>query len=133
MLQEEFGIPRLKRSQVVDANKLLDWADFSSYQVRRSFVPRRRRVDGQSVDKESCRDDAGEAQLPPRSHIKMSKSMSAITESEHVDHDAVRRQRFQVRNVHGHMSDSSIQKLLYGDGLALADKTAGISEDERGG
>jgi hypothetical protein len=132
-LQEEFGIPRLKRSGPFGAStQSIDWADFTSYQVRRSFVPRRRRVDGQSVDRESVQvpDDIGEPRIPPRSLIKMSKSMSAIKESDRVDHEAIRRERFQIRNVHGHMSDSTIQKLLYGD---AANKITEGLEAVRGG
>ena len=40
--------------------------------------------------------------------------MSATAESESVDKEKMLRERFKQRNVHGHSSDSTIQKLLYG-------------------
>lgn len=55
--------------------------------------------------------------------------MSAIKESDPVDHEAIRRGRFLVRNVHGHMSDSTIQKILYGD---AANRTTERLEVARG-
>lgn len=115
----------MKRCHSVGVSQQSEWAEFSSYQVRRLFVPRRRLVDGQSVGRESDEIPEEESEGPrfPRSHIKMSKSMNAITESEHIDHNAMRRQRFLVHNIHGHMSDSSIQRLLYGVGDASVHDT----------
>lgn len=40
--------------------------------------------------------------------------MSSTTESESVDREKLLRERFKQRNVHGHSSDSTVQKLLYG-------------------
>ena len=121
-LQETFGIPRLKRSQQREAAELSSWAEFTSYQVCRSSIPRRAQVAGQSVDTES----GNQAPRRARSHIKMSKSMSAVAESQHVDDDDDdwRRRRFVVQNKHGHASNSSIQQLIYGN-AATATNTDG--------
>jgi len=43
----------------------------------------------------------------------MNNKMSATKESEHVDHDLKRVQMFKERNVYGHATDSSVQRLLY--------------------
>ena len=40
--------------------------------------------------------------------------VSANMESEFVDNEAILRDRFKVRNVYGHASDSTVEKLLYG-------------------
>jgi len=104
-------IPRLKRVADSNASRESDWADFTSYQVRRTSIPRRKQVAGQSVDLESA--SSSEAGVTPRSHIHMSKSMNAMTESQFVDVDLLRKQRFLTQNVHGHVSDSSVQRLLY--------------------
>ena len=46
--------------------------------------------------------------------IKSSAVMHATKESEPVDENEVRVKRFKVRNVYGHSTDSSVQRLLYG-------------------
>lgn len=106
----EFDIlaPNLKRNSEMHATKESDWSEFSSYQIR---PHRRKAVDGQSVDKETVSDDSRSLGF----HIRMSQTVNALTESEHVDLDAARTERFRARNVHGHSSDSSVQVLLYGE------------------
>jgi len=89
-------------------NDELAWAELTSFQVRRTTIPRRQRVAGRSVDKET---------LEPSSfvpHIKLNALTNASTESEPSDVDRVRTERFRQRNVHGHSSDSSVARLLYG-------------------
>lgn len=50
-------------------------------------------------------------------------TVSASTESEAIDHDENRLQKFKSVNVYGHSSDSSVQTLLYGNRNA-GDQTA---------
>jgi len=44
----------------------------------------------------------------------MNAGTNASTESEHVDIDGIRREKFRQRNMHGHSSDSSVARLLHG-------------------
>jgi len=83
------------------------WAEFTSFQVRRTTTPRRQQVAGRSVDEETSQT----SQFVP--HIKLNAVNRASTESEHVDVDGIRREKFRQRNVHGHSSDSSVARLLY--------------------
>ncbi|XP_021351064.1 gamma-tubulin complex component 6-like isoform X2 [Mizuhopecten yessoensis] len=62
-----------------------------------------------------------------RPRIKMGK-MSASMESERIDHDENRLEKFKSLNVHGHSSDSTVQKLLYGDRKAMQE----VKEQELG-
>jgi len=99
------------------------WAEFSSYQVRRTQIPRRRKVTGSSVDQES-------SSQPPQfvPHVKPNAAISASIESEHVDTYGIHRERFRQRNVHGHASDSSIATLLYGQSAPEIEPTADVVE-----
>lgn len=73
-------------------------------------------------------------------HNKMSSHMSSTTESESVDREKLLRERFKQRNVHGHSSDSTVQKLLYGrkfgihndaaDKKRMGDEDSQVTEDE---
>lgn len=106
----EFDVlaPHLKRNSEMHATKESEWNEFSSYQIR----PRHRKpVEGQSIDKQTTSDDG----QMPGFHLRASQTVNALTESEHVDLDAARTERFRARNVHGHSSDSSVQALLYGE------------------
>jgi len=47
-------------------------------------------------------------------HVKLNAVTNASTESERIDMDSILREKFRQRNVHGHSSDSSVAKLLYG-------------------
>jgi len=62
---------------------------------------------GRSVDEETVE----QSHFIP--HIKMNALTNASTESQHVDVDAIRRDKFRQRNVHGHSSDSAVAKLLH--------------------
>lgn len=57
-------------------------------------------------------------------------TVSASTESEAIDHDENRLQKFKSVNVYGHSSDSSVQTLLYGNRNA-GDQTAQDLSDIR--
>ncbi|KAL5014919.1 hypothetical protein ScPMuIL_009189 [Solemya velum] len=57
-----------------------------------------------------------------RPQIKMSQTRSSTKESESVDLDAITRKKFLQRNVHGHSSQSTVQKLLYGEQLQQKEK-----------
>ncbi|XP_033725469.1 gamma-tubulin complex component 6-like [Pecten maximus] len=65
-----------------------------------------------------------------RPGIKMGK-MSASTESEMIDQDENRLQKFKSFNVHGHSSDSTVQQLLYGDRKAKQETKQQELEDVR--
>jgi hypothetical protein len=47
-----------------------------------------------------------------RLRIKKSQEMWATKESEFIDHDKLRLEKFKAVNVYGHSSDSTVQKLL---------------------
>lgn len=104
--------PKLKRREGHFASLESDWR---SYQVK----PHQKRVKGQSVDTQS----ADERSVIPR--LKSGGAMFASKESEFVDHDVVRLQKFRQQNLFGHSSDSSVQRLLYyGKGKGSGDDAA---------
>ena len=115
----EFDVPapRLKRSTAMNVMKESEWSEFSSYQIR---PHRRRHVEGQSVDKQT-------EETVLAGHVKMNKYVNAFTESEPVDVDNLKMERFRALNVHGHASDSSVQALLYGNNSR---QLGGIDESE---
>jgi len=86
------------------------WAEFTSFQVRRTSIPRRQHVAGRSVDAETTTEQF--SSFVP--HIKLNAASNASTESEQVDIDGILREKFRQRNVHGHSSDSSVAGILYG-------------------
>jgi len=88
------------------------WTEFTSFQVRRTPIPRRQRVVGRSVGEETSESSS----FMPR--VKMNATTNASTESEYVDVDDLRREKFRQRNVHGHSSDSSVARILYGQSVA---------------
>ena len=59
-------------------------------------------------------DEETSALAPLLPHIKVNAVTNASTESEHVDVDGIRTEKFRQRNVHGHSSDSSVARLLHG-------------------
>ena len=91
------------------------WAEFTSFQVRRPAIPRRQHVAGRSVDAETTTE---RSTFVP--HVKLNATSNASTESEQVDVDGVRREKFRQHNVHGHSSDSSVARILYGQSSAEA-------------
>lgn len=85
------------------------WAEFASFQVRRTMIPSRKRVTGRSIDEETSQP----SQFVP--HIKLNAAIHASSESQYIDADNIRRETFRQRNVYGHSSNSSIARLLYSE------------------
>uniref|UniRef100_A0A0L8GTH3 Gamma-tubulin complex component n=1 Tax=Octopus bimaculoides TaxID=37653 RepID=A0A0L8GTH3_OCTBM len=98
----EFELPVLKQPKDLYAQET-DMKDFSIRRQSGVFLSDDLPVVSSSLTSQ-----------PPqvKTHNKMSSTMSATTESEPTDDDASKRARFKQRNIHGHSSDSTIQKLL---------------------
>ena len=96
-----FQAPRLKRQRDRHANLESDFRDFA-------IKPRihMHRTRSATAETEEQADRPTTRSIPGR---------SATMESEYVDMDGIRRQRFQEQNMFGHSSDSTVQRLLYGD------------------
>ena len=58
----------------------------------------------------------------------MNPSTNASAESDHVDMDEVRREKFRQRNVHGHSSDSSVARLLCGQSATETEAVVEVAE-----
>ena len=95
------SVPKLKRSNQMSATKESDYMDYS-------IKPRIKMNKARSATKESSPDAE-----PVRPGIKMSGKMHSTKESDYVDMDLKRTQMFKERNVYGHATDSTVQKLLY--------------------
>ena len=95
------SVPKLKRSNQMSATKESDYMDYS-------IKPRIKMNKARSATKESSPDEG-----PVRPGIKMSGKMHSTKESDYVDMDLKRTQMFKERNVYGHATDSTVQKLLY--------------------
>ena len=93
-VEYEMLAPRLKRPPVMVTE------DRWCYQIK----PNRRRKSGKEED---------EVDSEQKTTVTMNKDRYATKESEYVDVDQIRTARFRIRNIHGHASDSSVQKLLY--------------------
>ncbi|VDI62651.1 gamma-tubulin complex component 6, partial [Mytilus galloprovincialis] len=98
----EIAAPKLKRSLHFHASLESELRDFG-------IKPRIRISKNMYASKES------EPSVIKRLRIKKSEQMWATKESEMIDHDALRLEKFKTINVYGHSSDSTVQKLLYGD------------------
>lgn len=96
-----FHAPRLKRQLDKHANIETDFRDFA-------IKPHIR------MHKTRCATAESSEQVE-RPQIHISKESHVSKESEYVDFDALRRKRFIALNVHGHSSDSTVEKLMYGD------------------
>lgn len=96
-----FQAPRLKRQRDQHANLESDFRDFA-------IKPRihMHRTRSATAETEEQVDRPTTRSFPGR---------SATKESEYVDVGGIRRQRFLEQNVFGHSSDSTVQRLLYGD------------------
>ena len=68
----------------------------------------RRKIAGQFAERESDHEEVY------RPHIKMNKDMNVNKMSEEQDTAELNRIKFQQQNIHGHSSNSTIQRLLYG-------------------
>lgn len=97
----EFKIPKLKKSEMMSAMKESDWS--KDYCIK----PKIR------INKQKMANVETEAAVTARTGIKMSGERSATKESEYVDYEAKRVQMFKERNVYGHATDSTVEKLLY--------------------
>ena len=97
----EVSVPKLKRSSVMSATKESDYMDYS-------IKPRIRMNKARSATKES---DPDVQQARPG--IRISEKMFSAKESEYVDMDQKRTQMFKERNIYGHATDSTVEKLMY--------------------
>ena len=50
-----------------------------------------------------------------RPGVAMNRDRYSTKESEYIDYDKIRLEKFKAMNVHGHSSDSTVQRLLYGE------------------
>ncbi|XP_071082841.1 gamma-tubulin complex component 6-like [Haliotis cracherodii] len=62
--------------------------------------------------------------------IRVDKHKHSSRESEFVDLDERRLKKFRIRNIHGHSSDSTVQKLLYGEKYGSPSSERGEKELE---
>ena len=111
MFQQSCGSSDKRDGGVFGYNEDSAWAEFTSFQVQRTPRPLCQRVAGRSVDEETLE----QSSCVP--HTKLSTEINASTESEYVDVDRLRRERFRQRNIHGHSADSSVARLLYGQSV----------------
>ncbi|GAB1603185.1 gamma-tubulin complex component 6-like [Argonauta hians] len=102
--QYEFEVPVLKEPKDLYSQET-DMKDFSIRRMSGIFPS-----DDVST---ACSSLSGEC-ATVKTHNKMCSTMCATTESQPQDTDASKRAKFKQRNIHGHASDSTIQKLLYG-------------------
>ncbi|XP_052781322.1 gamma-tubulin complex component 6-like [Mya arenaria] len=114
----EFKMPKLKKSTQFSASRESEWStDFCIKPKIR--INKLQTANTQSEDGETER----------RRAIKMSDRMSATKESEYIDHEKKRVQMFKERNVFGHATDSTVQRLLYEGKFGRSLN----NEDEEGG
>ncbi|KAH9507221.1 Gamma-tubulin complex component 6 [Bulinus truncatus] len=111
-------IPKLRRQNHLHANMESSYKDFTI----KSHVRGNKKM---FASKESV-DEIHQGYRP---HIRILPSRNANTESEQVDETAVIRKKFLAQNFRGHSSDSTVQKLLYGD----VDRLNPLSEDSPDG
>lgn len=106
-MEYDLLLPKVKKFSERHANtetSTMD-ADYFGYQIKPN---RRKRVANLQVNDESV-----PVVTKPKS-IQMVADMYASKESDHVDVDQIRLQKFRERNVQGHASKSTVEKLLYG-------------------
>ena len=118
--REEFSIiaPKMKRRDEMYATKQSELFDREI-----TVKSGRRRVKGQDVNKVTMfNEDETDAGASQWVSLKKREGMHMSKESEYVDVDAYRLERFKERNVHGHAADSSVQKLLYGGRFGSQEK-----------
>ena len=95
----EILAPKMKRNQEQHASRESDWY---TYQIK----PHVKRRKGQFASRET-------EEVAP--NVRARGEMYATKESEFVDVDGIRLQRFREQNVKGHSTDSTVEKLLYGE------------------
>jgi hypothetical protein len=97
----DFNVPRLKKSAVMSAHRESDWStDFA-------IKPRIR------INRKQTANTQSEEEQTHRVGTKMSNTMSATKESEYIDYEQKRVQMFKERNLYGHATNSSVERLLY--------------------
>ena len=117
MGEYEMLAPRVKKQQW-HASQESDWF---SYQVKCT----RRKVTGQSVSAVSQE----EATYKPQ--IRVSQTAHVSQQSADTDQDELRLTKFRQQNIHGHTSDSTAQRLLYGQDYGTGTLTL-IEEQQAG-
>ncbi|RUS78668.1 hypothetical protein EGW08_013556 [Elysia chlorotica] len=119
--------PKLKRQASQHANMESEFKDFG-------IKPRVRMSKTMSATKESSETESTKDQ--PRGsrkpQIKMVQGRGISVESERFDENEVARKRFLARNSRGHASDSTVQRLLYGDVRTSAWMSSIVEEDAPG-
>ena len=121
-------VPKLKRQVSQHANIESEYKDFG-------IKPRVRMSKTMSATKESSDFESVKDQ-PHRSRktqIKMVQGQGISVESERVDENEVARKRFLARNSRGHASDSTVQRILYGDMRSSPWISSIAEEDALGG
>ena len=101
------AVPKLKKIEGIYSNMESEFKSFA-------IAPKRRKVKGASATAESEESDVF------RPKIRINEYGHASIESTYEDLDRKRLQRFRERNIHGHSSESSAQKLLYGEKFGSA-------------
>ena len=100
-----FQAPKLKRQRDLHANLQSDFREFTVKPGIRMLKNR-----GANIESEEQVD---------RPLIRSVTGRHANLESEYVDVEGIRRKRFLQQNVFGHSSDSTVQRLLYGDAFGV--------------
>ncbi|XP_059159855.1 gamma-tubulin complex component 6-like isoform X3 [Physella acuta] len=114
-------IPKLRRQNQRHANMESDYKEFL-------IKPGVRMNKAMSASQESQAVSGDQ-----RSHIRTYAHRNASTESQQVDENVVRRQKFLARNASGHSSDSTVQKLLYPEARRLNTVQEDVVDGELGG
>ncbi|CAL1527089.1 unnamed protein product [Lymnaea stagnalis] len=112
-------VPKLRRQSERHASMESSYKDFS-------IKPQVRMNKNMSASKES--EDSPKS-FKHRPHIRVLAHRNASIESQQVDENDLKRKRFLSRNAKGHSSDSTVQRLLYGD----SHKLNSVTEDETDG
>ncbi len=107
-LEYVIDAPRLKRHKDFHASME---SDFFTYQVK-SRPRLKKKVEGQDIAQESQSQDAKQR----KAHVHSVPDQHVSKESAPDESDGVRKKRFLESNIHGHSSDSTVQRLLYGSG-----------------
>ena len=119
-------VPKLKRQVFQHANSESEFKDFGI--KPRIRISKTMYATKQSSDLESVK---GHGSRKPQ--VKKVEGRGISLESERVDENEIARKRFLARNSHGHASDSTVQRLLYGGDMRTSLwATPDIEEDEPG-
>lgn len=105
-LEQSFLAPKMKRTPWHVSEESGDWACYLIKPGRKQKAKTKEYIPENDID--------GPSTFRP--HIRINEKWHASMESAHVDVDQNRLEKFKAHNVYGHSSDSTVQKLLYGDG-----------------